>query len=312
MDVELEAATAFEVLLDEVRQFWTPLPDKPEETSERLLCALWRTACGAPVSVDRAVRDGLPALDAAAAERLRELLELKKSGVPLAHLTQRQTFLGLELLAGPGALIPRKETEILGRAALAKLNCLAQARGALTVIDVCTGSGNLALAYAHYQPAARVHASDLCQSAVDLARRNLEHLGSHSSVGERVEFRQGDLLEPFDNAEFHGKCDFLSCNPPYISASKVRQMHPEISNFEPDAAFNGGVYGVSILMKLLKNAPRFLKPASWLGFEVGLGQGVLTVRQLEKNPAFSAVEAYADENGEIRAIFARSKAAAEA
>lgn len=312
MEVELEAGTAFEVLLHEVRQFWTPLPDKPEETAERLLCALWRTACGAPVSVDRALRNGLPALDAAAGARLRELLELKKSGVPLAHLTQRQTFLGLELLAGPGALIPRKETEILGRAALVKLNCLAQARGALTVIDVCTGSGNLALAYAHYQPAARVHASDLCQSAVDLARRNLEHLSSHSGVGERVEFRQGDLLEPFDNAEFHGKCDFLSCNPPYISASKVRQMHPEISNFEPDAAFNGGVYGVSILMKLLKNAPRFLKPASWLGFEVGLGQGALTARQLEKNPAFSAVETYADENGEIRAIFARSKAAAEA
>jgi release factor glutamine methyltransferase len=309
-EAELDAETAFDVLLDEVRQFWTPLPDKPEETDERLLCALWRTAWGAPVSVDRAVRDGLPALDAAASGRLRELLELKKSGVPLAHLTQRQTFLGLELLAGPGALIPRKETEILGRAALAKLHCLAQARGALTVLDVCTGSGNLALAYAHYEPAARVYGSDLCQSAVDLAQHNLEHFGLHLNLRERVEFRQGDLLEPFDNAEFLGKCDFVSCNPPYISASKVKRMHPEISGFEPEAAFNGGVYGVSILMKLLKNAPRFLKPGSWLGFEVGLGQGALTARQLEKNPAFSAVETCADETGKIRAIFARSKPAA--
>jgi release factor glutamine methyltransferase len=310
VEAELDTDTGFDVLLDEVRQFWTPLPDKPEETPERLLCALWSTACGAPVSVDRAVRDGLPALDAAATGRLHELLARKKSGVPLAHLTQRQTFLGLELLAGPDALIPRRETEILGRAALAKLHCLAQVRGALTVIDVCTGSGNLALAYAHYEPAARVYASDLCQSAVDLSRRNLEHLGSQRSLRERVEFRQGDLLEPFDNAEFLGKCDFLSCNPPYISASKVKQMHPEISSFEPQAAFNGGVYGVSILMKLLKNAPRFLKPGSWLGFEVGLGQGALTARQLEKNPAFSVVETCADESGEIRAIFAKSKPAA--
>ena len=308
-EAELDAETAFDVLLDGVRQFWTPLPDKPEETPERLLCALWRTAAGTPVSAHRAVRDGLPPLDAAASGRLRELLERKKSGVPLAHLTGRQAFLGLELLAGPDALIPRKETEILGRAALAKLHCLAQTRGALTVIDVCTGSGNLALAYAHYEPGARVYASDLCPSAVDLSRRNLEHLSSHRDLRGRVEFRQGDLLEPFEHPEFLGSCDFLSCNPPYISASKVKQMHPEISDFEPQAAFDGGVYGVSILMKLLKNAPRFLKPGSWLGFEVGLGQGALTARQLEKNPAFAAVETCADEGGEIRAIFARSKPA---
>jgi release factor glutamine methyltransferase len=310
----LDARTAFEGLLDAVRQFWVPLPDKPEETPERLLCALWRTAAGAPVCAQRAVRDGLPPLDAAAAARLGELLERKKSGVPLAHLTGRQAFLGLELLAGPGALIPRRETEILGRTALAKLHCLAQARGALTVIDVCTGSGNLALAYAHYEPGARVYAADLCPSAVDLAQRNLEHLSAQrdpqSNLRARVEFRQGDLLEPFDNAGFLGKCDFLSCNPPYISASKVKQMHPEISGFEPEAAFNGGVYGVSIVMKLLKNAPRFLKPDSWLGFEVGLGQGVLTARQLEKNPAFAAVETCVDEAGKIRAIFARTKPAA--
>jgi release factor glutamine methyltransferase len=305
----LDARTAFEGLLDEVRQFWVPLSDKPEETPERLLCALWRTAAGAPVSAHRALRDGLAPLDAAAAARLGELLARKKSGVPLAHLTERQNFLGLELLAGPDALIPRKETEILGRTALAKLHCLAQARGALTVIDACTGSGNLALAYAHYEPGARVHASDLSPSAVDLARRNLEHLSSQRDLRARVEFRQGDLLEPFDNADFLGKCDFLSCNPPYISASKVKQMHPEISGFEPEAAFNGGVYGVSILMKLLKNAPRFLKPDSWLGFEVGLGQGAQTARQLEKNPAFSAVETCVDEAGEIRAIFARTKPA---
>src|SRR5882672_11381103 len=163
------ATTTFSDLLQEVQRFWTPLPDKPEETPERLLSALWSTACGAPVSADRAGEERLPALDAGSLERLRHLIERRKSGVPLAHLTERQTFLGLELLAGPDALIPRKETEILGRAALAKLHCLAQARGALTVIDVCTGSGNLALAYAHYEPAARVYASDLCQSAVDLS-----------------------------------------------------------------------------------------------------------------------------------------------
>ena len=222
--MQVHASPTFSDLLQEVQRFWTPLPDKPEETPERLLSALWSTACGAPISADRARENELPALDDDSLERLRELLERKKAGVPLAHLTERQTFLGLELLAGPEALIPRKETEILGRAALAKIGCMARKRGALRVMDVCTGSGNLALAYAYYEPKARVHASDLSQEAVALARRNCEFFG----LGSRVEVRLGDLLEPFDEPRFHGACDFLSCNPPYISASKVKQMHPEI------------------------------------------------------------------------------------
>lgn len=296
-----QAASTFNDLLREVQGFWTPLPDKPEESAEGLLCALWSTASGFPVSIDRAGQATLEPLDAEGLARLRELIERKRAGVPLAHLTERQTFLGLEVLASPEALIPRKETEILGRAALAKIACLSKARGALTILDVCTGSGNLALAYAHYEPQSRVYASDLSQEAVALARRNCEFLGLEG----RVEVRLGDLLEPFEEPRFLGACDFLSCNPPYISAAKVKEMHPEISQHEPEAAFNGGVYGVSILMKLVRNAPRFLKPGGWLAFEVGHGQGAGLARQLERNPAFCAVETHADRAGEIRAILAR-------
>ena len=300
------AAATYRDLLQEVERFWAPLPDKPEETAEGLLCALWNTACGAPLSVDRAAPAALPTLDRQSYERLRELIARKKAGVPLAHLTERQTFLGIELLASPEALIPRKETEILGRAALAKIACMARKRGELLVLDICTGSGNLAAAYAYYEPQARVFASDLSTDAVALAKRNVEHLG----LGERVDVRLGDLLEPFEEAQFIGRCDFLSCNPPYISAAKVKELHPEIARHEPEAAFNGGVYGVSILMKLLRQAPRFLRPGGWLGFEVGQGQGVGIARQLEKNAAFVAVETYTDTVGEIRAILAKSRAAA--
>jgi release factor glutamine methyltransferase len=294
---------AYDDLLQEVRCFWTPLPDKPEETPEGVLCALWATACGAPVSVDRARGATLPALDGQSYERLRALIERRKSGVPLAHLTERQTFLGLEMLAGPEALIPRKETEILGRAALAKIKCMARECGAVTVIDVCTGSGNLALAYAYYEPQARVHASDLLGEAVTLAQRNVEFLG----LGGRVAMRLGDLLAPFEEEQFVGRCDFLSCNPPYISSTKVKELHPEIARHEPEAAFNGGAYGVSVLMKIVRQAPRFLRPGGWLGLEVGHGQGEGIARQLAKNPAYAAVETHADAAGEVRAILAQSK-----
>ena len=301
--MQVTVSTTFSDLLKEVERFWTPLPDKPEETPERLLSALWSTACGMPMSADRALPARLPQLDSASLERLRGLIERKKSGVPLAHLTERQTFLGMEFLAGPEALIPRKETEILGRAALVKIGCMAKKRGPLLVVDVCTGSGNLALAYAYYEPQAHVFGSDLSPEALELARRNLGFLG----LGKRVELRLGDLLEPFESPEFLGRCDFLSCNPPYISSAKVKEMHPEISRHEPQAAFNGGAYGVSILMKLVKNAPRFLRPGGWLGFEVGHGQGAGLARQLERNPAFAAVETYSDPGGEIRAILAKSR-----
>jgi len=299
----LNPGIVFDTLLAEVRAFWSPLQDKPEETPENVLRALWRTACGDPVSADNAEGPALPTLDAAAAGRLRELVERRRAGVPLAHLTGRQTFLGLEFLASPEALIPRKETEILGRAALAKLSCIAEKQAELTVLDICTGSGNLALAYAYYTSTAHVFASDLCADAVKLALRNRDHF---PALAARLDFRQGDLLAPFDSAAFHGKCDLLSCNPPYISSAKVKQMHPEIAAHEPGAAFDGGVYGVSVLMKLLKQAPRFLRPGGWLGFEVGSGQGAMLARQLEKNPAFSAVERYSDSTGEIRALFARA------
>src|SRR4051812_40226037 len=205
--MQVSASTTFSDLLQEVERFWTPLPDKPEETPERLLSALWSTACGAPVSADRAVPAALPVLDEPGLERLRSLIERKRAGVPLAHLTERQTFLGIDLLASPEALIPRKETEILGRAALVKIGCMAKKRGALLVLDVCTGSANLALAYAYYEPLATVYAADLSSEAVELGRRNVKFMG----LDKRVEVRIGDLLEPFESPEFLGRCDFLSC-----------------------------------------------------------------------------------------------------
>lgn len=296
----------FDRFLESVRSFWTPLYDRPEETPERLLCALWRTACGMPVSVDRAAREDLPTLDAAARARLQRLLARKKAGVPLAHLTGRQTFLGIEMVAGPQALIPRKETETLGRAALSKLQHLHEARGPLRIVDVCTGSGNLAIAYAHYLPDSHVYASDICPDAVALAQRNLEHVRANTSHCGYVEFRQGDLFEPFEQSFFVGQCDFLSCNPPYISSAKVKQLRPEIAQHEPEVAFNGGAFGVSVLTRLVKQAARLLKPGSWLGFEVGSGQGEAMARQLERNAAFSAVETCLDNEGVVRAVFARS------
>jgi release factor glutamine methyltransferase len=245
----------------------------------------------------------LPDLGQDGEERLGDLVARARAGVPLAHLTGRQAFMGLELLAGPEALIPRRETELLGASVLSKLRALSDARGHVLALDICTGSGNLALACAVHEPRARVCGSDLSAAAVDLARRNQQFVGVSE---DRVEFRVGDLLTPFETDDFLGQCDLICCNPPYISAAKVPGMRADISAFEPAMAFDGGPYGVSILIQVVRQAPRFLKPQSWLCLEIGTGQGPSMVRQIRTLSGYAEVETAADPAGIIRCVLART------
>jgi release factor glutamine methyltransferase len=293
---------AYATRLERLRQSWRANPDKPEESPENTLLALAWTAVGTPRSAVAAGASGdqPPELDDAALQRLEELVAQRLAGVPLAHLTGRQHFLGLELIAGPEALIPRTETELLGRAAID----LARDTGARVAIDVCTGSGNLALALARHVADLSVHGADLSEEAVELARRNAAMLG----LEQRVGFRAGDLLAPFDTPEFHGAVDLVVCNPPYISSGKVATMAPEISGHEPRLAFDGGTLGVSILTRLMHEAPRLLRPGGWLAFEVGTGQGTTMARRLRNDPAWDDVRECSDGHGVVRAVLARRSA----
>jgi len=297
----MSPARDFDSLLAALAERLQTLPDKPDETPGATLRALWHRAAGQALSVELAQQTALPALDDTAEARLNELMSQRIAGIPLAHLTERQHFMGLELLAGAGALIPRHETELLGHAALAILREHAAAQAQLTLIDVCTGSGNLALALAHHEPRARVFAADLSAEAVDLARRNTRHLG----LDGRVELRVGDLLAPFDEARFHGAVDLLVCNPPYISSTKVAAMAGEISDHEPRLAFDGGPLGVRILQRLMRESPRYLKPGGWLAFEVGHGQGPAVLKRLGAQQDFDRTDSVADAAGEIRVVLGR-------
>jgi release factor glutamine methyltransferase len=279
----------------------TSLPDKPEETVENTLHALWHRATGQYFSTARAMKHELPALTSAQELTLRELVQRRISGVPLSHIIERQSFMGLEMLAGPQALVPRAETELLARSAIQLAASMGLQRQPVRIIDVCTGSGNLALAIAHHVPAARVHAADLSEDAISLATRNAQHLG----LSNRVELKIGDLLSPFDTPELLGNVDLLTCNPPYISSAKVKQMPHEISAHEPSLAFDGGPFGVSILMRLLGEAPRFLHSGGWLAFEVGLGQGPALTKRLQANTLFDEIHPHKDAHGDIRALTAR-------
>ncbi len=104
---------------------------------------------------------------------------------------------------------------------------------------------------------------------------------------------------------FVGQVDVLTCNPPYISSGKVTNMPGQISSHEPRLAFDGGPLGISILMRLLNEAPTFVRPGGWLAFEVGLGQGPAMIKRMQANPVFREVVPVMDAAGAIRTCSAR-------
>ena len=189
--------------------------------------------------------------------------------VARAYRAGKRTFMGVDLLVAPGALVPRAETELLGRTAEQLLGGLSPgADGTLQVIDMCCGSGNLACALAAGNPRLRVYAADLTDGCVDLARRNVDHLG----LGGRVSVHQGDLFEALAAIALAGAVDMIVCNPPYISTARLAKDRVTLLEREPLEAFDGGPYGLSIHQRVIKDAPRYLKPAGTLLFEMGLGQ----------------------------------------
>jgi len=285
----------FQALLDALAGAWHGLPDKPGETPEGTLEALWRHVGGG-------AGPGLPALQEQERARLGELVARRIAGEPLSYLTGRAGFMGIELLSGPEAMIPRVETEILARAALGLLLDLETAGAPIPVIDLCTGSGNVGLALAMGDPRCVLFAGDISAQAIRLARRNASHLG----LEHRTSFLAGDFLEPFRTARLLGSAGLITCNPPYISTASVRHLPLEIAGFEPEAAFDGGPFGLSLLMRLVKEAREFLRPGGWVACETGMGQGQVVANMFNKSKQYQDVRTFLDPQGKIRVVAAQA------
>lgn len=277
------------------------LEDKPEETLETTIKALWLTAAGFPVSAEGSLKLSIPDLTEEEIKNLHQLIELRLNNIPLAHLTKRQNFMGIELLSDKRALIPRKETEILGKKALELSTRIVKSKGRINVIDVCCGSGNLGISVAWYNRNCEVYATDISQEAVELTRDNINLL----NLNKRVQVKQGDLLSAFETDEFYEKTDLIICNPPYIQSSKVQKMDSEIASNEPVLAFDGGMLGIKIIQKLISEAPKFLTSEGWLIFEVGAGQGNFIAQLCERTQLYQHMESVSDDSGNVRVILAQ-------
>jgi release factor glutamine methyltransferase len=287
--------------LERILRNLTILADKPEETPQNTLHSLWHAAAGNFYSAEAALDHALETLSASQEDALETLVEKRLSGIPLAHLTGRQRFLGIDFIVGPEALAPRKETELLGKTVLDLVGVRIREQGSATVLDVCTGIGNIAIAVAHFFPHASVFASDISVDAIRLARQNCTRLG----LDGRINLRTGDLFEPFGDGSLFGKVDVISCNPPYISTGKLKTLSPEIIQHEPLLAFDGGPFGVRILSRVFKESQIFLRAKAHLCFEVGSGQANGIIQLLNRSGQFSLVTGATDAQNEIRVVIAQ-------
>jgi release factor glutamine methyltransferase len=175
---------------------------------------------------------------------------------PLQHILGTQEFCGLEFEVTPDVLVPRHDTETLVNEALTRMP------GVRSVLDIGTGSGCIAVALAHRLPVAAVTAVDISGSALKVARRNAER----NRVP--VEFLLGSLFEPVAARQF----DLIVSNPPYIPSGDMENLQPEVRDYDPRGALDGGLDGLEIYRRLIPEALTFLTRGGWLLVEVGTGQ----------------------------------------
>jgi release factor glutamine methyltransferase len=219
--------------------------------------------------------------------------------VARAYDSGRATFMGIEMRVARGALVPRAETELLARSAIGTLRALNLAEP--RVIDMCCGVGNLACAIAVHVRSARVWAADLTDACVETARANVEHL----DLGQSVSVHQGDLFQALDAAGLEGEVDVVVCNPPYISEKRLEGERAHLLDLEPREAFAAGPYGLSIHMRVVKDATRYLRPGGALLFEVGLGQDRQVEILFARSRAYEDIRTIRNDAGEGRVVTAR-------
>ena len=188
----------------------------------------------------------------------RGLVTRRAKREPLQYILGSQEFDGLYFEVAPGVLIPRHDTETLLEQAL-KL-----APAARAVLDIGTGSGCLAIALATRLPDASVTAVDLSPEALTVARRNAER------HGVPVEFLCGSFFAPLAGRSF----DLIISNPPYITTADMACLQPEVRDYEPRLALDGGPDGLNAYRAIVGQAAAHLEPDGWLWFEVGAGQAV--------------------------------------
>jgi release factor glutamine methyltransferase len=242
------------------------------------------------------LRDRAPLEDAGAGE-FRRLLDRRVAGESAACILGFKEFWGLDFAVTPDVLIPRPDTETLVEAALAALPRPEQAAlPSPVLLDLCTGSGAVAVALRHERPFLEVYATDSSPRALAVARKNAARLLDRGGSRREIHFLEGDLFEPVPPLRF----DLIIANPPYVPSAEIPLLSREV-RFEPRLALDGGKDGLDLERRIAEDAPVFLKAGGRLLLEADPGQMPALARILEQR-GYRTIRLHKDLSGSDRVI----------
>lgn len=223
--------------------------------------------------------------------RFRETVKRRRSHEPVAYVLGEREFWGRTFKVDRRALIPRPDTEVLVEVALRRTSQLSMCTLAL---DLCAGTGCVAISLAAARPTGFVFATDISRDAVSLSRENAARLGAYN-----LSVREGDLFAPLADARHPWELgaplrfDLITANPPYIATGEIAGLMSDVRDFEPRLALDGGADGLELMRRLVAEAPKHLAPGGVLAVEVGAGEAP-DVRALFADAGFGDIELHRD------------------
>ena len=214
-------------------------------------------------------------------------IEKLTKGIPLQHITHRQEFMKMDFFVDENVLIPRPDTEIL----VEEVIKIAQKYNSPRILDLCTGSGAIAISLKKFVPNADITAVDISEKALEIAQKNAEKLEA------KINFVKSDLFDKLDNKKF----DIIVSNPLYIRKDEIKKLSEEVQK-EPKIALDGGEDGLDFYRIIAEQAINYLKTGSFLCFEIGYNQKNDVIKIIEDEQTYKNTYCKKDLYGNDRII----------
>jgi release factor glutamine methyltransferase len=229
-------------------------------------------------------------------DKFFSFVEKRREGYPMNYILKEKEFMGLKFYIEEGVLIPRPDTEILVEYIL---NMIEEKFGSspLNIVDIGAGSGCISLSLAWYIKNAFVYSIDIDDKALKVTGENIKRLG----LSSKVKLLKSDLFEGIKSLQLEGKIDIIVSNPPYIPPKVIETLQPEVKDYEPRGALDGGEDGLCYYRRIIPDSKVYLKNNGIVAFEIGFDQGE-DVRNIFLREGFSKVDILKDLQGLDRVI----------
>jgi release factor glutamine methyltransferase len=224
--------------------------------------------------------------------KFKRFIEIRAKNMPVKYITNSCEFMSLDFYVDTNVLIPRADTEILVETAINEI----KEKGLTKVLDICTGSGCIAVSIAkHCENELEITATDISPAAISIAKKNADKNG----VSGNVTFKLNDALSQLP--ELEGKFDIIISNPPYIKTEDINNLSQDIKKYEPIRALDGGADGLGFYRPIASEAVKLLNPGGKSMLEIGFDQGS-EVAEILKERGFSDIEIIKDLGGNDRVV----------